>query len=204
MKALLIVDVQNDFVEGGALPVTGGLEVARKIGELLNGPIEDEDWDCVLATKDHHIAPGPHFAKFSEKPDYKVSWPKHCVPNSWGWEFVPDAFPHAHPFDYLAGVFYKGMFGDGYSGATGVLDPSDPKALLQPGNAVTMLKKFDQLDISEVDIVGLALDHCVRATALDLAANPNIAKVRVLRDYTAAVDKSYDGADLKAAGVEIV
>ena len=83
MRALIIVDVQNDFCEGGSLAVTGGAAVARHITELLAG---QPDYAHVVATKDFHIDPGEHF---SDTPDYKVSWPRHCVAGTPGADFHP-------------------------------------------------------------------------------------------------------------------
>ena len=72
MRALIVVDVQKDFCEGGSLAVDGGAAVARGITEML----ADHDYDHVVATMDFHIDPGEHF---SDTPDYRVSWPRHCV-----------------------------------------------------------------------------------------------------------------------------
>jgi nicotinamidase/pyrazinamidase len=84
MRALIIVDVQNDFCEGGSLAVTGGSVVARGISELLAG---DPGYAHVVATKDFHIDPGDHF---SEHPDYALSWPRHCVVGTSGVDFHPE------------------------------------------------------------------------------------------------------------------
>ena len=71
-KALIIVDVQNDFCEGGSLAVAGGAAVAAAVtAHMTTG-----GYDHVVATRDHHIDPGAHFA---EAPDFVDSWPRHCV-----------------------------------------------------------------------------------------------------------------------------
>lgn len=201
---LLIVDVQNDFCEGGSLAVNGGREVARKIGTLLSS---QHQYQKIWATKDHHIEPGPHFASFEgHSPE---GWPTHCVPFTWGWEFAPEAFPHSHPFDYLSHVFYKGLFGDGYSGLTGIENPYQDAQLI-PEEALTMRKRLAEegphlsLRLS-IDVVGLAFDHCVRATALDLTALGY--RVCVRKDFTASVKPDNDAvviAELEDAGVQVI
>lgn len=176
-KALIIVDLQNDFCEGGALPITGGRKVATRIGEFLNSDYTVANYERIIATKDHHVEPGPHFD----------TWPEHCVPHTWGWEFAPEGFPFGHPFDYLQMVFYKGHYGDGYSGLQGVGDPRI-EAMWQPGNNQTMRQFLRREGINEIDICGLAFDYCVRATAID-AVRAGF-KVHVLEDLTAAVEAS--------------
>src|SRR5277367_4758036 len=85
MRALIIVDVQNDFCEGGSLAVAGGAAVARAITSFLARP--DHGYDHIVATNDFHIDPGSHFA---DEPDYANSWPVHCVAGSTGSEYHPD------------------------------------------------------------------------------------------------------------------
>ncbi|MDF2585642.1 MAG: amidase, partial [Mycobacterium sp.] len=80
MRALIVVDVQKDFCEGGSLAVDGGAAVARAITEMLSS----HDYDHVVATMDFHIDPGEHF---SDTPDYRVSWPRHCVVGTPGVDF---------------------------------------------------------------------------------------------------------------------
>ena len=107
MRALIIVDVQRDFCEGGSLAVDGGAEVAQKITDLL----VEHDYDHVVATKDHHIDPGDHF---SDNPDYRDSWPPHCVVGTSGEDFHPGFNP------VLAeAVFHKGHYSAAYSGFEG-------------------------------------------------------------------------------------
>jgi nicotinamidase/pyrazinamidase len=146
-RALIVVDVQNDFCEGGSLPVEGGEAVARDIAALLR---ETPAYDVVVATKDHHIDPGAHFG---DPPDYVDSWPVHCVVGSTGEELHP-ALADA-PFD---AVFRKGEHRAAYSGFEGVTDDGTGLADWLAAHEVT-----------QVDVCGLATDHCVRATALDAA-----------------------------------
>ena len=108
MRALLIVDVQNDFCEGGSLEVVGGQSVAHAISEFLATP---RGYDHIVATKDFHIDPGDHF---SDNPDFSASWPRHCVVGHDGADFHPE-------FDHSAveAVFTKGRYEAAYSGFEG-------------------------------------------------------------------------------------
>jgi nicotinamidase/pyrazinamidase len=148
MRALIVVDVQNDFCEGGSLPVAGGAAVAAAISARLRG---DGAWDHVVATRDHHVDPGAHF---SDHPDYVGSWPPHC---RWG---TPGASFHpALDVARIEAVFDKGKHEPAYSGFQGA----------EPGGTA-LADWLRAHDVDAVDVVGLATDHCVRATALDAAA----------------------------------
>ena len=113
--ALIVVDVQNDFCEGGSLPVTGGARVAADIGELLHqrsaGEPDAPAYDHVVATKDHHVDPGDHWAR---EPDFVDSWPVHCRVGTEGEAFHPNLDPQ--PFD---AIFLKGEHQAAYSGFEG-------------------------------------------------------------------------------------
>ena len=150
MRALIIVDVQNDFCEGGSLGVAGGAAVARSISSLLASA--DHGYDYVVASKDYHIDPGSHF---SAEPDYVRSWPAHCVAGSPGAEFHPDLATEP-----IQAVFRKGAHAPAYSGFEGVTDDGTPLA--------DWLRAHD---VDRVDVVGIATDYCVRATAADAAAS---------------------------------
>jgi len=182
MRALIIVDVQNDFCEGGSLAVAGGSAVARGISELLaSGP----GYAHVVATKDFHIDPGDHF---SEHPDFAASWPRHCVVGTDGADFHPD-------FDAAAveAVFMKGHYSAAYSGFEGTDD-----------SGTTLTDWLHQRGVDEVDVVGIATDYCVRATAAD-AAEAGFS-TRVLLELTAGVapDSTAKAVeDLRAVGVEV-
>lgn len=155
-RALIVVDVQNDFCEGGSLAVAGGAEVAFRIGQLLHHwsghDPKAPDYDVVVATRDHHVDPGDHF---SDTPDFNHSWPPHCVVGTDGESFHPNLDPQ--PFD---AVFLKGEHAAAYSGFEGLSEDGVPLA--------DWLRAFD---ISHVDVCGLATDYCVRATALDAVQN---------------------------------
>jgi nicotinamidase/pyrazinamidase len=187
-RALIIVDVQNDFCEGGSLAVTGGAAVAAGVSRALAAA--DGRWDHVVATKDFHIDPGAHFG---DPPDFVDSWPVHCVVDTDGVEFHP-----ALSTDRVEAVFRKGEHQAAYSGFE--------------GHTGTVAGRGDGLadwlrgrDVTEVDIVGIATDHCVRATALD-AAREGFATT-VLLDLTAAVASATTEsalAQLRAAGVTLI
>ena len=161
-RALIIVDVQNDFCEGGSLAVAGGAGVAAGISAAL----ADGPWDHVVATKDYHIDPGAHF---SAHPDYLDTWPVHCVVGTGGAEFHPDLVT-----DRVEAVFHKGEHAAAYSGFEGHTDAGEGLADWLRTRAV-----------EAVDVVGIATDHCVRATALD-AVGAGFATT-VLLDLTAGV-----------------
>jgi nicotinamidase/pyrazinamidase len=183
MRALIITDVQNDFCEGGSLEVSRGAEVASGISELLAG---DHGYAHVVATKDFHIDPGEHF---SDRPDYSVSWPRHCVVQTAGAEF----HPHLDT-DAVEAVFRKGQYAAAYSGFEGADDDGTPLA-----------DWLRERGVEAVDIVGIATDYCVQATAAD-AVQSGFA-TRVLLDLTAGVAPESTAKaveDLRAAGVEIV
>ena len=182
MKALIIVDVQNDFCEGGSLAVDGGADVARGITELLAGQSE---YTHVVATKDFHIDPGDHF---SDNPDFVNSWPPHCVVGTPGADFHPQFRP-----DALDAVFTKGEYSAAYSGFEGIDE-----------NGTPLTEWLRERGVDEIDIAGIATDYCVRATAADALANG--FTTRVLLSLTARVAPESTAKaveDLRAAGVEI-
>jgi nicotinamidase/pyrazinamidase len=181
-RALLVVDVQNDFCEGGSLPVEGGAAVAAAVSAF----IANADYDHVVATRDAHRDPGAHFAA---DPDYVDSWPAHCVVGTAGAEFHP-----AFDAQQVEAVFDKGAWRAAYSGFEGEDADGTPLADWLRARAV-----------DAVDIAGLATDHCVRATALD--AKTGGFEVRVLLDLTAGVAPATVEsavAEMTAAGVTLV
>ena len=148
-RALIIVDVQNDFCEGGSLAVAGGAAVAAGISLVLDRA--GGRWEHVVATKDYHVDPGAHF---SATPDFVDSWPAHCVVGTGGADFHPELKQ-----DRIEAVFVKGEHQAAYSGFEG--HTADGEGLAEWLRARS---------VREVEVVGIATDHCVRATALDAAA----------------------------------
>ncbi|WP_371528966.1 isochorismatase family protein [Streptomyces sp. NBC_01283] len=186
-RALIVVDVQNDFCEGGSLAVAGGADVAAAITELIGQA--PAGYRHVVATRDHHIEPGDHF---SDQPDYVRSWPPHCVAGTEGTGFHPNFAPVVAS-GAIDAVFDKGAYSAAYSGFEGADE-----------NGVSLADWLRDRKITELDVVGLATDHCVRATALD-AVREGFATT-VLLDLTAGVsEKSTERAieELRAAGVEL-
>ncbi|MEE6257919.1 isochorismatase family protein [Plantactinospora sonchi] len=182
-RALIIVDVQNDFCEGGSLAVAGGASVAAAISRLLD--TEPGRWQHVVATKDHHIDPGAHF---SEQPDFVDSWPRHCVVGSDGAQFHPRLAT-----DRIEAVFHKGEWQAAYSGFEGEAEGAEKLA--------DWLRRHS---VESVDVVGIATDHCVRATALD-AVRAGF-DTRVLLDLTAGVspDTTRTALDsMRGAGITL-
>jgi nicotinamidase/pyrazinamidase len=181
-KALLVVDVQNDFCEGGSLAVAGGAAVAATISAL----IASADYEVVAATRDAHRDPHEHF---SPNPDFVDSWPPHCVIGTPGAELHPNLDTQR-----IDDVFDKGEWQAAYSGFEGT-----------DHDGTSLADWLREHHVDTVDIVGIATDHCVRATALD-AVREDLA-TNVLLDYTAGVSPATVEtalAEMQAAGVNVV
>ncbi len=190
----MIVDVQNDFVEGGSLGVDGGKEVAARISDHLAE--HAADYSVVAASRDWHHAPGPdgeetnggHFHGPGEQPDFVATWPVHCVAGEDGSAYAPglrtDAVTHH---------VRKGMGEAAYSAFEGVTD-----------DGATLADVLRAAGVTEVDVTGIATDYCVRATALD-ARREGFA-VRLLDGLHAGVAPESSAAALEemaAAGVVV-
>ena len=177
-RALFIIDVQNDFTEGGALAVEGGSAVAAGVSALL---MEHPDaYDVIFASRDWHDPDsdnGGHFAPPGE-PAAADSWPVHGVAGTPGAEYhpsllLPDTTIHIR----------KGQGAPGYSVFDGISEGGEKTGELLIANGVT-----------DVDIVGLATDHCVRASGLDALEHGQ--RVRVLTDLVAGVAQDRSDAAL--------
>lgn len=187
-KALLVIDVQNDFCEGGALAVAGGAAVAGKISKFL----ESTSYDLVVASRDWHDADNNnsgHFADSDTEPDYKTNWPVHCVAETNGAQY----HPNLNTEDISEHIF-KGQGQNGYSIYEGITESG---------------QTFDELlaahQIDEVDVVGIATDHCVLASALDSKSHG--LKVRVISSLTAGVSEVTTEAAIDRmidSGIEVV
>jgi nicotinamidase/pyrazinamidase len=186
-RALIVVDLQNDFCEGGSLGVAGGQDVAAAVTELVGDA--SAGYRHVVASRDLHIEPGDHF---SNNPDFEHSWPRHCVAGTEGVGFHPHFAPVVTG-GAIDAVFDKGAYTAAYSAFEGGNEHGTPLA-----------DWLRQRDVAEVDVVGVATDHCVRATALD--ARREGFRTRVLLDLTAGVAAASTAralAELRAAEVEL-
>ena len=188
-RALLVVDVQNDFCEGGSLAVSGGLAVASRITDYLKANVHD--YDAVIASRDWHephSTNGGHFATGEHDLDFETTWPAHCVAGSHGAEFAPGL-----DLGLLTHHVRKGEGEPAYSMFEGYDDDGRPAADL-----------LRALRVTDVDVVGIATDHCVRATSLD--ARGHDLTVRVLDDLTAGVAPDTTARareEMRRAGVHI-
>lgn len=185
--ALLVVDVQNDFCEGGALAVEGGNQVARGIATFLSH--HGSEYDVVIATRDWHDPDSDNNGHISDTPDFVATWPPHCIAGTPGAGFHPELWPDGdrYPDDEVR----KGQGVPAYSGFEGT--NAAGKDLL------TILR---EANITDVDVVGLAFDYCVKATAIDAARAGY--RTRVLRDLTAAIHQNgIAEADLESEDVTI-
>jgi nicotinamidase/pyrazinamidase len=183
-NALICVDIQKDFVEGGSLAVAGGQKVADNLQNAVI-PVFSKLDALVLYTKDWHIDPGDHF---SENPDYVDSWPRHCEAFTDGADFAGD-------FGEIESdhIFFKGMYSASYSGTEGI----NP-------NKVSLMEALHYFEVDTVDIVGIAYDYCVKATALNLAQAG--FKVNIIKDFTASVNPDNDEEtthELNVAGITV-
>ncbi|MFI6980122.1 isochorismatase family protein [Embleya sp. NPDC050154] len=199
-RALIVVDVQNDFCEGGSLAVAGGAAVAEAIrhhiaanaAEQPPDPVHAETpaYAHIVATRDHHVDPGAHF---SATPDYEETWPTHCVAGTEGARFHP-AFASAVESGRVEEIFSKGAHAAAYSGFEGAA-----------ADGTSLAEWLRDRGVTQVDVVGIATDHCVRATALD-AVREGFA-TRVLLGLTAGVAAGTTSsalAELRGAGAVLV
>ncbi|MER7811437.1 isochorismatase family protein [Streptomyces sp900116325] len=186
-RALIVVDVQNDFCEGGSLAVAGGADVAAAITDLIGEA--QAGYRHVVATRDHHVDAGDHF---SEHPDFEHTWPAHCVAGTEGVGFHPNFAP-AVASGAVDAVFDKGAYSGAYSGFEGLDE-----------NGLGLAQWLRDRGVTEVDVVGIATDHCVRATALDAVREG--FTTHVLLDLTAGVSAATTGRaleELRGAGVKL-
>lgn len=186
-RALFIVDVQNDFTERGALGVTGGDEVAERISTYLAA--HSADYEIVVASRDWHDGDNDNGGHFSPAPDFVDTWPVHCVADTYGAAY-DDVFDTTAVTHHLR----KGQGKPAYSLFEGVSDDGNTAAAL-----------LDEHGIRDIDVVGLATDYCVRASALDALAHGR--RVRVFTDLVAGVHPESSAAalaEIEAAGAEVV
>jgi len=164
-KALLVVDVQNDFCEGGSLPVTGGANLALRIADRMLIP----DFEYAVASRDWHLDPRDHF---SDTPDFVNTWPRHCLGGTTGSELH---YPlHTGLF---SAVFDKGFYEASYSAFEGITEHR--RSDLQQGRLSSMLDRWLVAHyVTDLEICGIATDHCVKATVMDALAKKYKVTVR--------------------------
>ena len=186
-RALFVVDVQNDFTEEGALAVVGGDAVALRINRFLSE--HAGDYEIVVASRDWHDADNDNGGHFSAEPDFIDTWPPHCVAGTFGAEYeeVFDTSPVTHHLK-------KGQGKPAYSLFEGVGD-----------DGTTAAQLLERHGIIDIDVVGLATDYCVRASALDAIEHGR--HVRVFTDLVAGVhpDSSAKAlAEIAHAGARLI
>ena len=183
-RALLIIDVQNDFCEGGSLACAGGSAVAQRISNHL----ASTDYDYVIASRDWHDADNDNGGHFAPQPDWVNSWPIHCVAGSRGADY------HSNLDTSKIDIHvHKGQGKPAYS----LFEGSTPD-----GKPIVDLIK--ELGISEVEVCGIATDYCVLASSVD--ARKYGLEVTLLTDLVTGVSESSSHAAIEsmaAAGCEI-
>ena len=195
-RALIVVDVQSDFCGGGSLAVPGGAGVAAGITAFLReqpGPRARPEYAAVVGTLDWHVDPGRHF---SAHPDYVDTWPAHCVVGTDG--------SHSHPAldrSLIEAWFHKGRHAAAYSGFEGRTEDGDDPA--GPGSGLADWLR--EREVTAVDVVGIATDHCVKATALDAVRNGFDTRVLLALTVGVGAGSTHTALDqLRAAGVQLV
>lgn len=174
-KALIIVDIQNDFVEGGSLAVAGGTDLATRLAAYLKD--NHDKYDIIVTTQDWHIEPKGHF---SETPDFVDTWPVHCVAGEFGSRIVAPLAERIGELvindniDYVRVV--KGEYTAAYSGFEGHV----------VNNGDTLKDELSIAEVTDVDVVGIATDYCVKATALD--AKKAGFNTTVLKEFTVGIN----------------
>jgi nicotinamidase/pyrazinamidase len=148
-RAIIVVDPQPDFFEGGALPITGAIRTAERIAQFLRA--RGDDYSLKIVTQDWHLDPGEHW---SNDPNYVTTWPVHCGADTGGAQIHSSLAEQSWDV-----VIRKGLHEGAYSGFEGV-----------SLNGSTLAEELTNADIGSVTVVGFATDHCVRATAMDARA----------------------------------
>ena len=198
MKALLLIDIQNDFMPGGALAVAGGDEVIPVVNRLM------DDYPCIVATQDWH--PADHGSFAASHPGKKVFeqiqldglpqtlWPVHCVQNTGGALFAPGLDTRRIHRVFTKGMnpcidSYSGLYDNGHKASTG------------------MGEWLKAQGITELHIAGVATDYCVKFTVLDALAEG--FEVRLLASACRGVnlqagDVDSALAEMQAQGCRII
>jgi nicotinamidase/pyrazinamidase len=166
MKALIVVDIQNDFVEGWSLAVSGGLDLADRVSDFLSQ--HASDFDYIYASRDWHIDVPEHFKK----------WGVHCVKDTHGAAFVDSLSEKLNELNVK--IINKGMYNDGYSAFDGVLAPCEET----PDNHNDADCKYFASDLAaknveELYVCGIASDYCVKETVLSALSLVNMPKIQL-------------------------
>jgi nicotinamidase/pyrazinamidase len=184
--AVIVVDVQRDFCEGGSLAVNGGEAAAAGISNLISAA--GDAYALVVATRDWHLDPGAHFAAEGRPADFVTTWPVHCVVGTAGAQWHPDLH-----LPEEAVVISKGEHEAAFSGFEG-----------HDGDGTPLSEVLAAHDIGSVDVAGIATSYCVKATALDAARFG--FETRVLAPLTADVDAADTYStleELQKAGITV-
>ena len=152
-RALLIVDVQNDFTEGGALACAGGAATATAITDFVT--VHADDYAIVIASRDWHNPDSDNGGHFASEPDWVDTWPAHCVAGTPGADYHPGI-----ESSFIDEHILKGQGAPAYSAFEGI--NADGRGIREI---------LAEHGISELDVVGIATDYCVRASALDAVAS---------------------------------
>lgn len=191
--ALGVIDVENDFCEGGSLAVEGGAELAGRIRRWIES--EPRRWAARFASADRHPAGlEDHFAPEGSDPDYATTWPSHCVAGTWGSELHPNLLAGTNQSALFDVLVEKGQHSAAYSAFEGTTPDGDPLADWLRARA-----------IDGIELTGIATDYCVRATALDALREG--FRVRLVQDLCVGIAPETIRAalaELADAGAEIV
>lgn len=182
-QATIVVDVQNDFCEGGALAVQGGNAVAEKIAAYINDPREA---GFVVLTKDFHTAGCDNGGHFSESPDFVDTWPVHCLSNGAGSRLNPALAGWESHY----GMFYKGQGKPSYSGFEGTTK-----------GGVTLNAYLNARGVTHVKVCGIAADYCVKATMED--ARVYGYSVELLTDLSVGIHQTPEQVAAEFAGAAV-
>ena len=183
-RAIVVVDPQPDFFEGGALPVPGATRTAEHIAEYLAA--HGGDFSLKIVTQDWHLDPSEHW---SDHPDFITTWPVHCVAHGDGARIHPALANESWDV-----IVRKGQHEGAYSGFEGTSESGS-----------TLAEVLETAGVGVVTIVGFATDHCVKATALDARALG--FEVKVALDLCAGVDPEttrHALTEMSNAGIEVI
>jgi nicotinamidase/pyrazinamidase len=209
-RVLIVVDVQNDFIEGGALACEGGKAIIPDINSIL------DSYDYIIATQDWHPDNHMSFAE-SEKELFTTKsvenkegrceqtlWPKHCVQNTLGAEFPKDL--DSHKFNIIVRKGSNPLI-DSYSGLYDNAMTKNEVVFRNPTGLSGILKELDADDSCCIDVCGIATDVCVKFTVNDTLDLKLSSKVRVIENCCVGVTKEEHErtiAEFKEKGVETI